>query len=98
MERHAHSDGHQQPRAFAVDDTTVRIAYLVNQYPMASLTFIRREIAALESMGHHVARFALQRWVEDPQRHHGPVTNQRCELASDCLDLGQFRHGNLDAV
>ena len=42
----------------------MRIAYLVNQYPMASLTFIRREIAALESMGHHVSRFALQRWVE----------------------------------
>ena len=42
----------------------MRIAYLVNQYPMASLTFIRREIAALESMGHHVARFALQRWVD----------------------------------
>ena len=42
----------------------MRIAYLINQYPMASLTFIRREIAALESMGHSVDRFALQPWPD----------------------------------
>jgi colanic acid/amylovoran biosynthesis glycosyltransferase len=42
----------------------VKIAYLVNQYPMASLTFIRREISALEAMGHEVLRFALQPWPD----------------------------------
>lgn len=40
----------------------VKIAYLVNWYPMASLTFIRREISALEAMGHEVLRFALEPW------------------------------------
>ena len=40
----------------------MKIAYLINQYPMPSQTFIRREIRALEAQGFEVARFALQRW------------------------------------
>jgi colanic acid/amylovoran biosynthesis glycosyltransferase len=36
------------------------IAYLINSYPMPSLTFIRREIAALEAMGYAVARYAVR--------------------------------------
>jgi colanic acid/amylovoran biosynthesis glycosyltransferase len=42
----------------------MRIAYLVNQYPMVSLTFIRREIRALEAQGMTVDRFAIRRWAE----------------------------------
>lgn len=42
----------------------MRIAYLVNQYPMASLTFVRREIAELERLGHVVERFSIQPWSE----------------------------------
>jgi glycosyltransferase involved in cell wall biosynthesis len=38
------------------------IAYLINMYPMASLTFIRREIAALESLGVQVRRYAVRAW------------------------------------
>ncbi len=38
------------------------IAYLVNQYPQPSQTFIRREIAALENAGAVVARFTLRAW------------------------------------
>ncbi len=38
-----------------------RIAYLINQYPMVSHTFIRREIAAVERDGRiEVARFSLR--------------------------------------
>ncbi len=40
----------------------MRIAYLVNQYPMVSLTFIRREICALEAQGVTVQRFAMRAW------------------------------------
>ena len=40
----------------------MKIAYLVNQYPQPSQSFIRREIAALESLGAQVARFTLRRW------------------------------------
>jgi colanic acid/amylovoran biosynthesis glycosyltransferase len=40
----------------------MRIAYLVNQYPMVSLVFIRREILALERRGVDVVRIALRGW------------------------------------
>lgn len=38
----------------------MRIAYLVNVYPMTSLTFVRREIHALEGMGFEVLRFSIR--------------------------------------
>jgi colanic acid/amylovoran biosynthesis glycosyltransferase len=41
----------------------MKLAYLVNQYPMVSLSFIRREIAAIEAMGLPIQRFAIRRWV-----------------------------------
>jgi len=40
----------------------VKIAYLINTYPQASQSFIRREIAALEAMGLHIERFTVRRW------------------------------------
>jgi glycosyltransferase involved in cell wall biosynthesis len=47
----------------------LRVAYLVNQYPKVSHTFIRREILALERQGVEVQRFAIRGWdaeVVDP--------------------------------
>lgn len=39
------------------------IAYLVNQYPASSQTFIRREIAAIEALsGRPVPRYAIRGW------------------------------------
>jgi glycosyltransferase involved in cell wall biosynthesis len=38
------------------------VAYLVNQYPAVSHTFIRREIQALERQGVEVERIALRGW------------------------------------
>jgi glycosyltransferase involved in cell wall biosynthesis len=40
----------------------IRVAYLVNQYPAVSHSFIRREIRALESRGLAVQRIALRGW------------------------------------
>ena len=40
----------------------LRVAYLVNQYPKVSHTFIRREILALERQGVSVLRFAIRGW------------------------------------
>ena len=37
-----------------------RIAYLTNQYPSVSHTFIRREIRALEALGYTVERYAIR--------------------------------------
>ena len=48
----------------------MRIAYLTNQYPKVSHSFIRREIEALERLGVDVARYALRGWdseLVDPQ-------------------------------
>ena len=38
----------------------MRIAYLVNRYPAVSHSFIRREIAGLEALGHEVVRFSIR--------------------------------------
>ena len=42
----------------------MKIAYLMNTYPMTSTTFVRREIEALERGGAEVARYAIRRWSE----------------------------------
>jgi len=50
----------------------MRIAYLINQYPKVSHTFIRREILALERQGIEVMRIALRGWdaeLVDSQDH-----------------------------
>jgi colanic acid/amylovoran biosynthesis glycosyltransferase len=44
---------------------SLRIAYLVNQYPKVSHSFIRREILALERQGVVVQRFAMRGWDGD---------------------------------
>lgn len=42
----------------------LRVAYLVNQYPKVSHSFIRREILALERRGVTVLRIALRGWQD----------------------------------
>ncbi len=39
---------------------SLKVAYLVNTYPRASHSFIRREVQALERAGHTVHRFAMR--------------------------------------
>ncbi|HUG23785.1 glycosyltransferase family 4 protein [Piscinibacter sp.] len=41
---------------------TTRVAYIVNQYPKVSHSFIRREIQALERQGVAVQRIAIRGW------------------------------------
>ncbi len=58
------------PRRPTPPQSAMRVAYLVNQYPKVSHTFIRREIAALERQGVQVDRYALRGWdadVQDPE-------------------------------
>ncbi|MCA9259193.1 MAG: glycosyltransferase [Planctomycetales bacterium] len=38
----------------------MKIAYLINQYPRVSHSFVRREILALEALGHEVVRFSVR--------------------------------------
>jgi glycosyltransferase involved in cell wall biosynthesis len=56
------------PRASDAAAGRAPVAYLVNQYPKVSHTFIRREILALEAQGIAIDRYALRGWdaqVED---------------------------------
>lgn len=50
----------------------LHVAYLINQYPAVSHTFIKREIQALERCGVQVTRYALRGWdaelVDDSDR------------------------------
>ncbi|HUE15982.1 MAG TPA: glycosyltransferase [Planctomycetaceae bacterium] len=65
-----------------------KIAYLINQYPMASLTFIRREIAAIEATGVPVQRYAVRGWdtpLVDPDDVAEASRTQRI------LDVGGVR-------
>ena len=43
----------------------MRIAYLVNQYPKVSHSFIRREILALEKQGLEIMRISIRGWDND---------------------------------
>ena len=43
----------------------MKIAYLVNQYPKISHSFIRREILALERQGVQVERIAMRGWADE---------------------------------
>lgn len=61
----------------------IRIGYLVNQYPMPSLTFIRREITTLEKMGYQVERFALRRWVGEFVDHRDRDELTKTRFATD---------------
>ena len=54
------------------EPSDITVAYLVNQYPMVSHSFIRREIHALEALGVRVHRFAIRR----PDQ---PLVDQRDE-------------------
>jgi colanic acid/amylovoran biosynthesis glycosyltransferase len=43
----------------------MKIAYLINQYPKVSHSFIRREILALERQGYQVQRLAMRGWADE---------------------------------
>lgn len=49
-----------RPISIKQEGAAVKIAYLVNTYPRASHTFIRREVLALERRGFEVHRFAMR--------------------------------------
>lgn len=42
----------------------MKLAYLLNTYPLISTTFIRREIEAIEALGQPIERFAVRRWSD----------------------------------
>jgi colanic acid/amylovoran biosynthesis glycosyltransferase len=71
----------------------VKIAYLVNQYPATSHTFIRREILALEAKGVEVQRFSIR-----PSRDTLATEVDRRELARTRFVLSVGPLGLLGAL
>jgi len=76
------------------ESRVMKIAYLLNMYPLISTTFIRREIAAVEAAGQPVERFALRDWdgelvdpadIAEQQRTHYILTGSKAALARDVL-------------
>lgn len=63
----------------------MRVAYLVNQYPKVSHTFIRREIRALERAGVEVLRYSLRR-VSEPLTD--AADREELERTRVVLDVG----------
>src|ERR1700753_2651665 len=43
----------------------MKVAYVLNQYPKVSHSFIRREILALEAQGFEVKRIAMRGWHDN---------------------------------
>jgi glycosyltransferase involved in cell wall biosynthesis len=70
----------------------MKIAYLMNSYPMVSTTFIGREIAALEARGFEVARYAIRRWdgalVDDLDRREAEISSYLLEDGAAALIKG----------
>jgi len=72
----------------------MKLAYLLNVYPLISTTFIRREIEAIETAGQAVERYALRHWdgeLVDPDdiaeqgRTHYILTGGKGALVRDVL-------------
>ena len=65
----------------------MRIAYLINQYPMVSHSFIRREILALERQGFEIERIALRGWnkqLADPEDRGRTEAHTLCSAPRCC--------------
>src|SRR5215212_5785027 len=63
----------------------MRIAYVINQYPQPSQSFMRREIRALETLGVTVDRFTVRRW---PGKLVDPGDQAESQNAHAILDAG----------
>ena len=58
---------------------SVKVAYILNTYPMGSHSFIRREVQALERLGVEVLRFAMRPPPEPPVDALNASEHARCE-------------------
>jgi glycosyltransferase involved in cell wall biosynthesis len=65
--------------------TPLRIAYFINVYPKVSHSFVRREIRALERLGHTVSRTAIRRTDE---KIVDPEDLEEVERTRIILDVG----------
>src|SRR5260370_20910994 len=72
---------------------TMKLAYLVNQYPKTSHSFIRREIAAIEKLGLEVERFSIRPALERLENRVDEAEKSRTRVV-----LGQGVVGLLSSI
>jgi colanic acid/amylovoran biosynthesis glycosyltransferase len=72
-----------KPVAPAAAPSRRRLAYVVNQYPKVSHTFIRREILALEELGYQVERYSIRRTSESLDDRADQVEQERTHVVLD---------------
>lgn len=74
----------------------MRIAYLINQYPKISHSFIRREIRELERLGFDVDRIAIRGWdgedLDEPDLAERRLTRYVLRDGTKALFASCFRH------
>jgi colanic acid/amylovoran biosynthesis glycosyltransferase len=90
------------------EGASLKIAYLMNTYPITSTTFIRREIESLESLNLEVKRYAVRNWddqlvdpldiAEQKRTHYLLTKNIRGLLAAFFLVLVSHPAGFLRAL
>ncbi|HVT88768.1 MAG TPA: glycosyltransferase family 4 protein [Tepidisphaeraceae bacterium] len=66
----------------------MRIAYLVNQYPHPSHTFIRREIQALEALKIQILRFTIRRTKDSLTDADDIAESKKTTVLLDCGIIG----------
>ncbi len=74
---------------------SLRLAYLMNQYPAVSHTFVRRELRQIERMGHSVLRLSIRgadHAPVDPQDLEEQGRTVRCLSQPARRLLGAFLH------
>jgi colanic acid/amylovoran biosynthesis glycosyltransferase len=76
----------------------MRIAYFAPAYPMPSVTFIRREIAALEGLGITVYRFAARRFAGELTDSADRAEQEQTSYLLDAGPLGLARALLVDAI
>jgi glycosyltransferase involved in cell wall biosynthesis len=69
----------------------MKIAYLINQYPQASQSFIRREVAGLEALGFHVELFTLRTWDQPLVDPADQAEKARTRVVLDVGAVGLFK-------
>ncbi len=67
----------------------MKVAYLVNQYPKTSHTFVRRELQALEAQGAQVLRYSMRRTTEPLA---SPEDREELQRTRVILDEGAVGH------
>src|SRR5688572_13827935 len=67
------------------------IAYLINQYPQSSQSFIRREILALEKLGQPIERFTIRRWDQKLVDENDRAEQAKTRVVLDVGAVGLLR-------